>query len=566
MFNRSRKKIMFLIMLSLLLLLAVTLSVIMLASFREIRKRDSEMLERYVETYILDEDSVLENQGETVADNPGESVLEDQGGSESEDQGKFVPENQGGSESGNQGESVPENQGVSVPENQGGSEPDNHEESETDNQEGSRPENQEESVRENQGVSVPENQGGSEPKNQEGSEPENQEGSRPVNQGVPMPENQDVLRPEDQGELRPGNQGIPVPENQGIPGPGPNQGNPPPDVRPDFQLSTFYSVAFSEDDTVLAVDNGAKGLYGEDELVEIARNLLEKGKKSGRLDNLSYLISSRTGYTLVAFIDNTVTDGSMKMLLRNVLIVGGTAIVMLYFISLFLSKQIIRPLEENDKRQKQFISDASHELKTPVAVISTNAEMLSRELGENEWLANIQYENERMGGLVKQLLDLSRAENAEVPMEQIDFSRLVTGEVLAFESFAFDKGKVLQSDIEDGIFLFGNQTQLTQLTSILLDNALRHSTGSAIELTLKRKGHSAVVSIVNDGDEIPAEKLEHLFDRFYRVDEARNSEEHHYGLGLSIAKAVAEKHGGSISVSCRDGKVRFMVSIPEKNK
>nr|MCR5138062.1 HAMP domain-containing histidine kinase [Oscillospiraceae bacterium] len=250
---------------------------------------------------------------------------------------------------------------------------------------------------------------------------------------------------------------------------------------------------------------------------------------------------------------------------HNVLIIGGASIVILFFISLFLSRRIIRPLEANDKQQKQFIYDARHELKTPVAVISTNAELLSRELGENEWLANIQYENERMGDLVKQLLDLSRAENTETLMETVDLSRIVTGEVLAFESVAFDQGKTIRSDIDEGIHVMGNQAQLTQLTSILLDNAVRHGTGDQIELSLKLYGHAAVLSAVNDGDEIPAEKREHLFDRFYRVDEARNSEGHHYGLGLSIAKAVAERHGGTIRVNCQDGKIRFTVSIPNKN-
>ena len=418
MFNRSQKKIILSIMLSLILLLAVTLSVIMLASYREIRQRDSKMLERYVETYDLDRRSGTEE--------PPEAGHKEHG----------------------------------------------------------------------------------------------------------------------------------VPEQR------PDQGEPPMDARPDYQLSTFYSVAFSGDGTVLAIDNGARGLYEEEELVEIARGLLKEGKKAGRTDNMSYLVSERSGYTLVALIDSTVTNNSMKMLLRNVLIVGGAAIIVLFFVSLFLSRQIIRPLEENDKQQKQFISDASHELKTPVAVIGTNAELLSRELGENEWLANIQYENERMGDLVKQLLDLSRAENAETPMEQVDLSRIVTGESLAFESLAFDQGKTIQSDVDEGIRVMGNQAQLAQLTSILLDNAVRHGTGSEIGLSLKRQGHSAVLSSVNEGEEIPAEKLEYLFDRFYRVDEARNSEGHHYGLGLSIAKAVAEKHGGSIAVSCKDGRIRFTVTIP----
>ena len=354
------------------------------------------------------------------------------------------------------------------------------------------------------------------------------------------------------------------PESQALPDFGPDQGDLAPGLGQGFQLSTFYSVAFSEDGSVLSVNDGAKGIYGENELISIARDLLAKNKTAGRLDNLSYRISVKPEYTLVAFIDDTMTESSMRMLLNNILVIGGMSIVILFFLSLILSRRIIRPLEENDKQQKQFISDASHELKTPVAVISTNAELLSRELGENEWLSNIQYENERMGNLVKQLLDLSRAENTETPMETVDLSRIVTGEVLAFESLAFDRGKTIQTDIDEGILVTGNQTQLTQLASILLDNAVRHGTGSEIELSLKRQGHSASLIVGNDGDEFPPEKLEHLFDRFYRVDEARSSDGHHYGLGLSIAKAVAEKHGGNIAVSSQDGKIRFTVSIPEK--
>ena len=339
---------------------------------------------------------------------------------------------------------------------------------------------------------------------------------------------------------------------------------PPLDQKPDYQLSTFYSVAFGENDAVIAVDNGEKEVYSEEELVGIAREILTGNNTSGRFGALTYIVDHRPDYTLVAFMDNTVSESGLSTLLRNVLIVGGTAILVMFFISLYLSKRIIRPLEENDQKQKQFISDASHELKTPVAVISTNAELLSREIGENEWLSNIVYENDRMGELVRQLLDLSRAENAEIPMEQVDFSRVVTGETLALETLAFDCGRVFRTDIEDGIIFTGRKTQLTQLVSILLDNAIRHATGSEIEISLKRQGHHAVLSVINDGDEIPQDKLDHLFDRFYRVDEARNSEGQHYGLGLSIAKAVTEKHGGSITVSCRDGKIRFAVSLPAK--
>ena len=369
-------------------------------------------------------------------------------------------------------------------------------------------------------------------------------------------------QPEEKGGQQPEEKAGQQPEEREEPGPGPEK--PPIDDRPDYRLSTFYSVAIADDGTVLASDNGEKDVYSEEELTEIAEKLLKGNKRSGISGHLSYIISDKGGYAVIAFLDNTVSESSMNTLLRNYLTVGGAAVIILFFISLYLSKRIIRPLEENDRKQKQFISDAGHELKTPVAVISANAEMLFRDIGENEWLANIRYENERMGSLVKQLLDLSRAENREVPMEKVDLSRTVTGETLAFESLAFDQGKVIQSDIEEDIYISGNREQLAQLTSILLDNALRHSKGSEISISLHSHGHAAVLEVINEGDEIPLDKLEHLFDRFYRVDEARNSEGQHYGLGLSIATAIAQKHHGSITVSSRDGKVRFEVSLPVK--
>ncbi len=339
---------------------------------------------------------------------------------------------------------------------------------------------------------------------------------------------------------------------------------PPGEERRDFQLSTFYSVALAEDGSVLAVDNGEKDVYTTDELTAMAKSILSESKSGGRIGNLSYVVRGRQGYTLVAFMDNTVTESSLSMLLRNVLIIGGASIIVLFFIALILANRIIRPLEENDRKQKQFISDASHELKTPVAVIGANADLLSRELGDNEWLANIQYENDRMGELVRQLLDLSRAESAEPVMEPLDLSRIVMGEVLAFESLAFEQGKTIRSDIPEDLRVTGSQSLLTQLVSILLDNALRHSTGDEISVTLQRQGHTVMLTVSNEGAAIPPEKLEHLFDRFYRVDEARNSEGRHYGLGLSIAKAAAEKHGGSIDVTSGAGRICFTVLLPVK--
>ena len=192
---------------------------------------------------------------------------------------------------------------------------------------------------------------------------------------------------------------------------------------------------------------------------------------------------------------------NVETLISYTLVFGGAALVILFFLSRYLAGKIVSPLEESYLSQRQFISDAGHELKTPVAVINANLELLSREIGGNQWLSNIQYENERMSALVIQLLELARAENVTPQMESLDLSRLVYGETLPFESVAYEKGLTLNSEISENVCVSGNSTQLKQLVSILIDNAVRHSSrGNEVRITLrKEKGH-ALLSVMNDGD------------------------------------------------------------------
>lgn len=332
-----------------------------------------------------------------------------------------------------------------------------------------------------------------------------------------------------------------------------------------FKLATFYSVAFSYDGDVIEIDNDDAEVYSDEELEKLATAVLNKNDASGVMDNLAYYRADKGGYMLVTFMDNTVLSGSMSTLFRYTLIFGCVAIVALLFLARYLAKRIVAPLEESYQKQKQFISDAGHELKTPISVVNANAELLSREIGENQWLQNIQYENERMGKLVGQLLDLARTENVTPQMEYIDFSRLVAGEMLPFESVAFEKGLVLNSNITNGIAVEGNSTQLKQLTSILLDNAIRHSKPDGeVRLTLTKDHGITELSVINKGDEIPAEHRERIFERFYRMDATRNGEDQHYGLGLSIAKAIVDAHHGHIEVNCDNGLVEFHVRMPMK--
>ncbi len=332
---------------------------------------------------------------------------------------------------------------------------------------------------------------------------------------------------------------------------------------PMFQLSTFYSVAVSYDGEILEVKNAMSGVHTDEELMSLAQSIIKSGRNNGTENNLAFYKTDKDGYTLVAFMDNTVINESAMTLFRYTLIFGSVALVLFFFLSVFLARKIVNPLEESYQKQKQFISDAGHELKTPVSVVSANAELLSREIGDNQWLQNIQYENERMGMLVGQLLDLARTENVTPQMEHIDFSRLVAGESLPFESVAFEKGLVLNSNIATDIGLVGNSTQLKQLVSILLDNAIRHSKGGdEVLLTLSKEHGVAKLSVINKGDEIPTQQREQIFERFYRVDTARNSEDKHYGLGLAIAKAITASHKGDIAVRCFNGFVEFRVQIP----
>ena len=330
-----------------------------------------------------------------------------------------------------------------------------------------------------------------------------------------------------------------------------------------FRLSTFYSVVFDRDENVMEIKNTPEAVYSDDSLENLARQAMESGREAGVTGSLVYRVADRGDYTLVAFMDNTIIQESMTTLFRYTLIFGGCAMAALFFLAVYLAGKIVTPLEQSYQKQKQFISDAGHELKTPVAIVSANAELLSREIGRNQWLSNIQYETGRMGVLVGQLLELARTEDVAVLMEPVDMGRLVCGETLPFESIAYEKGCMLCCDVEGFFLVKGNSAQLKQLTAILLDNAVRHCRqGGEVAVSLQRERNDAVLSVTNEGDEISDDVKEQIFERFYRADGSRNSEGNHYGLGLAIAKAIAEAHHGKIAVRCCDGRVEFTVRIP----
>jgi signal transduction histidine kinase len=348
----------------------------------------------------------------------------------------------------------------------------------------------------------------------------------------------------------------------------PPEDNASADGKPSTQSyvsATFYSVAFLGDGTV-DITNSQPSAYTDEQLTSIAQSLLDQSEGYGTTGTLAYLISVQDGTRLITLMDNSALDESKQILLHNTFLYGICAIPFLALLSWIFAGWTLRPMKKSYEKQKQFIADAGHELKTPISTISANLELLSRDTGDNRWLSNIRYENDRMGELVHQLLNLAQLDSISLPMEQLDFSRLVTTAVLPFESRAYELSRKLDYEIPDGIMMTGNESQLAQLVSILLDNGIDHCCkGGTVRVVLESNHGKIILSVSNNGTKIPAEQCAHLFERFYRGEEAR-TQNGHYGLGLSIAKAVTDAHHGTISVKSNDDLTTFTVELPDRLK
>ena len=231
---------------------------------------------------------------------------------------------------------------------------------------------------------------------------------------------------------------------------------------------------------------------------------------------------------------------------------GFVAVSLLLYI---LSARIVKPISDAYEKQAQFITNASHDLKTPITIIDADADVLEMELGENEWLQDIGRQTRRLAGLIDELVCLSRMEEKDAHIQMIDFpvSDVVSETAQSFEAAAIAQEKILTIEIQPMLSLCGDEKAMRQLTSILLDNALKYSTDKGtISLSLKKSDRFVCLSVCNTCDPVSPEDIKHLFDRFYRADKSRNSQTGGYGIGLSIAKAIVTAHKGTIFAASPD--------------
>lgn len=294
----------------------------------------------------------------------------------------------------------------------------------------------------------------------------------------------------------------------------------------------------------------------EDEAKSAVRAAMDAEEDSGILKNYELRFQKSDDGIRIALADISMEREMLRSLIINSLMIGGAALAVFFLVSIFLSRWAVRPAELAWKKQRQFVADASHELKTPLTVILSNAEMLSADgtftdERNSRRMEHIRAEAARMKKLVEDLLTLAKTDSTKGTLvrERVDFSFLMTSTVLTFEPIVFDDRKKLTYEVQDKIFVAGDAQRLQQLLSILLDNAVKYCpSGGLITTHLKETDkRTALLTVFNDGDPIPKEEIAQIFQRFYRIDQSRSAHGS-FGLGLAIAESIVREHGGEIWV------------------
>ena len=316
------------------------------------------------------------------------------------------------------------------------------------------------------------------------------------------------------------------------------------------------------------IENGKIIDYTEqnEEIEALAQKAYKKNNDKGTIGNYVYKTRRMKDQkaTVIILMENESVVKRIKFIyiITIVALISGT--IMSYIISKKLSNIIVKPVEETIEKQKQFISDASHELKTPLAVIEANVDVLENKVGKSKWMEYIQSEITSMNKLINDLLFLAKTENIKTirNKEQINISEEIKMVSSMFESVAYEKKVKINYNIQENIKVNVEKEDIKQIISILLDNAIKHTEKeNNIYVELKKEKGINTIKIKNEGKPIPEEEQEKIFERFYRVDKSRNRSEKRYGLGLAIAKTIVEKYNGKIEVKCNDGITEFKVIL-----
>lgn len=293
--------------------------------------------------------------------------------------------------------------------------------------------------------------------------------------------------------------------------------------------------------------------------------IIKDGAASGMLNNFQFFKLAKDNGTIMVFTDKSAEIDMLDQLTHTTILIGIATFILLSILSFYLSKKSIEPIKVAFEKQKQFVSDASHELKTPLTIISANADVLADEIGENKWLNYIKSQTKRMNVLVNDLLNLTRLENntSDFVRTEFNLSQALTNTALPFECQAFESNKIFDVDIDEGIMLNGSEKHIKQLAAIFIDNAFKYSNdGGTISISLKKQGDKKIFSVFNTGAGVKDSEKNKIFERFYRSDDSRARTTGGYGLGLAIAKSIIDKHKFKVAVNNVEGEsICFIVTM-----
>ncbi|MBQ9321368.1 MAG: HAMP domain-containing histidine kinase [Eubacterium sp.] len=324
--------------------------------------------------------------------------------------------------------------------------------------------------------------------------------------------------------------------------------------------SRYFSVTLDTDGNVTKSDTRNIAAVDEDTAEAYAAEIFGNSRTKGFTGNYRWLqqTDEESGTTTVFFLDCTRSLSNVHSFLITTILVSLVGFASVMFLVILFSRRIVRPIQESYDKQKQFITDAGHELKTPLTVINADLSVLEMDVGESEWIDDARLQTERLTKLTNDLVYLSRMDEVQRQVEMIDFplSDVVTEISQSFRSRAIVEEKEYTGNITPMLTYHGDEKAIRQLVSILLDNALKYSpAGGKISLSLAPQGKGILLEVRNTTSErIEPESVDHLFDRFYRTDQSRNSETGGFGLGLAIAKAVVTAHRGKITAASDDGR------------
>lgn len=332
----------------------------------------------------------------------------------------------------------------------------------------------------------------------------------------------------------------------------------PPGISPETPYeSRYFTVYFNEDEDVIRSDVGRIAAVDESEAAAYAEEVNKRPGNRGFLHDYRYVKTEEGGTPMVIFLDCGRSLAQIRGFLTVSASVAAAGTGAVFLLLILFSKRAVKPYVESYEKQKRFITDAGHEIKTPLTIIDADAEIIALETGENEWVEDIRKQIQRLKELTEDLIFLSKMEERRGDAECVEFpiSEVALETARSFQSLAMLQGKMFESCVEPLVSYTGEMKNIQRLFSILLDNALKYSPeGGRISFRLERRGRNIYINVSNTADFISREHLAHLFDRFYRVDASRNSQTGGHGIGLSIAKAIVSAHKGRITAASPDGK------------